>query len=161
LVFVLLGVTSLGCPGTLEDPARFADGGGRDAAGCPDVPQAVFVATCATKGCHNPTDDKVVAQGLDLESPGLVARLVGMPAKGGPGLLIDPASPPSSVVYSKLTSAPPFGARMPFGKAPLDDATIACVLAWITEQVSDAGLPEAGSLDAGAGGPDAVGDSAE
>jgi hypothetical protein len=58
---------------------------------------------------------------------------------GGPGLLVDPSNPTMSVVYTKLTATPPFGARMPFGQTPLDDATIACVLQWITVQVTDGG----------------------
>jgi hypothetical protein len=40
---------------------------------------------------------------------------------------------------------PPFGARMPFVGSPLDDATIACVLAWASEQ-GDAGF-DAGSCN--------------
>ena len=72
-------------------------------------------------------------QGLDLESPGVQSRLVGMCAQGG-GLLIDPAEPSRSVLYEKLTPTPPFGARMPLGKAPLDPVTLACVLAWVSAQ---------------------------
>jgi hypothetical protein len=47
-------------------------------------------------------------------------------------------------MYTKLTASPPFGARMPFGETPLDDATIACVLQWITQQVTDGGAGEGG-----------------
>ena len=59
-----------------------------------------------------------------------------------------------SVIYTKLTAFPPFGARMPFSETPLDDATIACVLQWITTQISDGGsgdgsVSEASSSDDG------------
>ena len=77
---------------------------------------------------------------------------------GGTGLLIDPSSPATSVLYTKLTPNPPFGVRMPFGRPPLDDATIACVLQWIVLQGADAGedgsMAEA-SMDDGPSGVDA------
>jgi hypothetical protein len=174
-LLALLG-TCIGCPGALDDPARFADAGidtvGADAAAgidtggpavapaeagpgadssaastCPDVASAILAPTCATTGCHD-AQDKV--QGLDLQSPGLFARLAGVQATEGPGLLIDRASPPHSVLYTKLTASPPFGARMPL-HGSLDDGSIACVLAWITESSQDAGIPEGGP-DVGAGG---------
>jgi hypothetical protein len=97
--------------------------------GCPDVPQEVIAARCATSGCHSAADK---AQGLDLQSPDLAARLVGVAATETTGfLLIDPAAPENSAVYAKLTAAPPYGARMPLGRTALDDATLACVLAWV------------------------------
>ena len=116
-------------------------GVGSSAPGCADVPQNIFIPTCASGPCHNPQTD---AQHLDLQSPNLAMRLVGVPATEGPGLLIDPASPSDSVLYTKLSAAPPFGVRMPSGKTPLDSADIACVLAWINEQTSDGGVAEGG-----------------
>jgi hypothetical protein len=58
-------------------------------------------------------------------------RLSGKEAAGGPGVLIDPTTPAASVLYTKLTATPPFGARMPLVGAPLGDGDIACVLSWI------------------------------
>jgi hypothetical protein len=154
-----LGSTLLGCPGTLEDPARFLGATGNDAAlagdaapagdaqlsevgellsdgaSCPNVPQAILRPTCTSAGCHNAQDK---AQGLDLQSPDVETRLVGVPAREGPGLLIDSSAPSSSVLYTKLTSRPPFGARMPL-TGVLDDPTIACILAWIAHPTNDAG----------------------
>jgi hypothetical protein len=154
----LAGILALtaGCPGTLDDPAAFidaavgeltADGGASEAgANCPDVPQAVFMPNCALAGCH---DAQSKMQGLDLQSPDVASRLVGVPATEGQGLLIDPSAPFNSVLYLKLTAMPPFGARMPLA-GKLDDATIACVLAWITEQANAAGGSDAGGdLDGG------------
>jgi hypothetical protein len=123
-------LTGAGCPGSLDDPARFLSGVGGDGSACPDIPTTVFVPICATAGCHTAADK---IQGLDLQSPDAASRLVGACARGG-GLLVDPANPSDSVVYTKLTFTPPFGSRMPLGKPPLDDATTACVLAWISAQ---------------------------
>jgi hypothetical protein len=126
------------CAGTLDDPARFetqalsdsgpANGDGGRAA-CPDTPD-LFAKACSSAGCHGPVDK---IQGLDLQSPNVASRLVGVRAMGG-GLLIDPANPNQSVIYTKLTPTPPFGARMPSGEPALDDATVACVLSWVAEQ---------------------------
>jgi hypothetical protein len=137
-----------GCPGGLDDPGRFSVEGPIGA--CPDIPQTVLVSTCATATCHSAATK---IQGLDLESPGVTSRLVGVPATEGAGLLIDPSDPRSSVLYTKLTATPPFGVRMPFNEPPLDDATIACVLQWVTVQV------DGGAGEGGAAGTDArVGD---
>jgi hypothetical protein len=154
-----LGAALLGCPGALDDPARFLGAAGNDAAvaqdaelpevgelpgdgaSCPDVPQAILRSNCTSAGCHNAQDK---AQGLDLQSPGVGMRLVGVPAREGPGLLIDSSAPSSSVLYTKLTSRPPFGARMPLAGA-LDDPAIACVLAWIVHP-TDAGFSTDGAF---------------
>jgi hypothetical protein len=163
----LLAATG-GCPGTLEDPERFYDAepwrvdaglpgesqpeGGTPTptpdgdGGCGDVPTSVFRPSCLGMGCHNAQDK---AQGLDLESPDLAARLVGVPTTEGAGLLIDPSAPSQSILYEKLKAPPPFGARMPSGST-LDSTSIACVLTWITGQVSASGEPPAeGGLEAG------------
>ncbi len=132
IALVTLVAACLGCPGSLEDPGRFADAG----AACPDVPQDIFGKICSTSGCHDAVDKM---GGLDLQSPNVTSRLVGVPSTGGPGLLINPSNPATSALYTKLTPMVPFGVRMPFNEPPLDDATIACVLDWITAQVADAG----------------------
>jgi hypothetical protein len=144
-VMTSLAAGSSGCAGTLEEPWRFTGDGGT--AVCPDVPTAVFATTCATSGCHS-TADK--AAGLDLQTPGLASRVVGACANGGTGALVDPSHPAESVLNAKLGAKPPYGARMPFGKTPLDDATTACVLAWIGEQMgSGACSPDAGAYEDG------------
>jgi hypothetical protein len=146
------------CPGSLDDPSRFfadaADQAGGEAGGtineagaCPDVPTQVFVPTCTTMGCHS-TADKI--QGLDLQSSGVASRLVGMCAGGG-GYLVDPNNPAQSVLYTKLGFTPPYGTRMPLGKTPLDTATLACVLAWISAQTGSVStcVGDGGATDAG------------
>ena len=151
-----IGLSITACPGTLEDPGRFTSGvggpgGGEGGGGCPDIPTAVFQPICATAACHNAMDK---AQGLDLQSPGVATRLVGVCSIGG-GPLIDPAAPDQSVLYQKLSLVPPFGSRMPLGKMPLDDATTACVLAWIKVQQGPASSCDAG-LPPDASAPDAT-----
>lgn len=127
-----LAVALTGCPGSLEDPGRFT---GHLGGGCPDIP-ALLATTCATAGCHTAATPSV---GLDLASPDIPGRLRGKPAMGGMGSLVDGTDAAASVLYLKITSAPPFGGRMPLNHAPLDDATVSCVLAWL--QGGDAGAP--------------------
>jgi hypothetical protein len=49
-------------------------------------------------------------------------------------------------VHTKLGPSPPFGARMPIGNQPPDDAMLACVLDWIDRQQ---GAPQICVADAG------------
>ncbi len=156
-------LASAGCAGSLTDPALFVledlgdaalppdsglpdvpDGGQGDSASgsCPDVP-TLLLTTCAIAGCHAATEP---AQGLNLQSPDVASRLVGACAMGGGGMLIDPQTPDKSVLYTKLTASPPFGSRMPFGGA-LDDGTIACVLAWVSQASQEKG--DAGNCPCG------------
>ena len=154
-----------GCPGSLDDPGRFFVNS--SPGNCTDVPQTIFLPVCATALCHSAKDK---TQGLDLQSTDVASRLVGAPSTEGPGLLVDPSSPESSVLYTKVTASPPFGVRMPFNAPPLDDASVACVLQWITEQI-DGGASDAstdtdatigdgtvGSDEASTGGDDGAGD---
>lgn len=162
------------CPGSLPDAAAFLDpasgagdaGGaaasdgaaapvGEAGGGCPDIPTK-FAQTCGAAGCH---DSTTRAEALDLVSSGVASRLIGVPASEGAGLLIDPAAPTSSVLYTKLLAKPPFGARMPTAM-PLDEATTGCVLAWVTAQASAGPIADGGAATAGdAGVPDAATDA--
>ena len=171
--FALALVTLMtGCPGSLSDAARFLDAsaGDDDArstveesvtsnadgaadGGCPDVGAAVFTPMCAKSGCHATAS---MAASLDLQAPDIFQRLVGKPASGGAGVLIDPSgNPMKSVLYTKLTASPPFGSQMPLIGPKLDSATLACVGTGITTEAqaaSDAGSEDAGAdseLDAG------------
>ena len=111
--------------------AGVSDAGGLDAgnvdAGC-NALTTVIAPTCATALCHS----SGTQQGsLDLQSPGLPYRLVNVPAAGGPGLLIDPNHPESSVLYLKVLSPPPYGAQMPLLGQALDAQQVACLKSWI------------------------------
>jgi hypothetical protein len=128
-----------GCPGNLPDTARYT-------AGCPDdVPAAILVPKCGSAGCHTAT---APAGKLDLVSPGVAGRLLGVTSAGKPELLlIDPLNPDGSVLVRSLTPKPPFGVQQPPG-APLDPAAINCIRAWVRAVI--AAGPPAG--DAGIGG---------
>jgi hypothetical protein len=178
VTLLLLGAATWGCPGTLDDPGRFLDAGGAGAGGadssapvegdgagaggsCPDVP-GMLAKTCTASTCHNASTK---AQGLDLQSSDVAARLVGVPATEGAGVLIDPSTPTHSVLYAKLTENPPFGARMPLGLTPLDAPTLGCVLAWVTQAADatgpDASSPKGAGTDAGSPGAASDGGGAE
>lgn len=123
LLTSILTAALAGCPGSLDDPDRFAEQFGT----CPDVP-TLLGKTCATAGCHAAESP---SSGLDLASDDVAGRLSGQKAKGGDGLLIDPQTPADSVLYTKVTDAPPFGGRMPLGGDPLGDTQVSCILSWI------------------------------
>ena len=131
-----------GCPGTLADkelyeaaldgarPPNGADGSA-DAGPCGDVVERIFVPTCGGSGCHGTSAPQ---QDLDLVSPGLASRVVGVAGKGCSVVLADPANPEGSLMYQKLSPIPPCGAPMPLARPPLSRADVACVLAWIAAQ---------------------------
>jgi len=140
-----------GCPGTLDDKERFlldadtpdaaagmggalSDAAGSAGAGsnaCGDVAARIFSPSCGGTGCHGAI---AAQQGLDLVSPGLATRVVGVPGKGCAVTLADPQDPAGSLLYQKLSATPPCGAPMPLARPPLSSADAACVLAWIAEQ---------------------------
>jgi hypothetical protein len=143
---LLVALACIACPGRLEDPSRFDDGGGTDDtdatappdeggsgsdAGCSDVPATIFTPKCATAGCHSSGDK---AQGLDLQSADVGTRLAGACATEGSGYLINLTTPNASVLYTKLSASPPYPSRMPVGGPYLDDTQMACVLAFLSAQ---------------------------
>ena len=128
----LLGAT--GCPGTLADKERFLVDAGPAPDGadpCGDVPTRLFVPRCGGSGCHGATAPQ---QGLDLVSPDVAARVVGVPAISCTATLATPADPASSFLYTKLAVKPPCGAQMPLAQAPLSSDDVACILDWIAAQ---------------------------
>ncbi len=134
------------CAGNLENPERFETGYGTavaaadsdaglegrataDAGGC-DFPQ-LMAARCASAGCH---DASSKAANLDLASEGLRARLADTPGSAAcpDHLQVDTENPENSLIYLKVTDAPPCGARMPYGGTLSDDEQ-ACMLAWLAQ----------------------------
>jgi hypothetical protein len=118
-----------GCPGRLRDKDRFLMDAGAGA--CGDVVANIFVPKCGSSICHGGTSPQ---QGLDLVSPGVAARVVGVTAKGCAVTLADPDNPAASFLYTKLAPEPACGAQMPLAQSPLGDAEVACVLEWIAGQ---------------------------
>jgi hypothetical protein len=172
LLACLTGVSAAlwGCPGTLADPAEFADAlgsgpqtgseAGTDgdtactAAAAAAVPTTIFQQTCAVAGCHAAASSAgASAEGLDFASPGLPARLINIPSMEDPASdLISSADPASSFILIKLTEAKPpgGGSQMPFGETPLSPLQIACVAAWIGSAVgADGGGVATGVTDGG------------
>jgi hypothetical protein len=156
LAATLLCAGAFSCAGTLTDPERFeVEGGstslpvgagdGQAGPGCEDVETMLLPASCALSGCHSAKD---MAAGLDLESPGIRARLTGQAATGGPGVLVDPGGDAQkSILYLKLTPNPPYGFQMPLSGTKLTGPDLACVAAWI----ASAAAPGDAGTDAGGG----------
>lgn len=152
---VLAALGSLaGCPGVLENKAEFdayaeahGDAGAHDGmnvagtspgtagtssnGACGDVVTRIFAPSCGGTGCHSAVAPQ---QNLDLVSPGVAARVVGVPAKACLQTLVDPANPEQSLLYQKLAVKPPCGAQMPLARPALSSADVACVLGWIAAQ---------------------------
>lgn len=136
-------VALTGCPGKLDDKERFlvdaaplddaapAGDAGKDAGSCGDVVARILVPSCGGTGCHGATAPQ---QGLDLVSPDVASRVVGVTAKVCGSTLADPSAPESSLLYTKLSAKPACGAQMPLARPPLSSADAACVLAWIAAQ---------------------------
>ena len=117
VAFFLLLLTA--CPGRLDDPGLFLDGGGGDG-GC-NVEAGIFQVTCAGAGCHTPPADN----NLDLVSPGVADRLKGTSATCS-------NRPYTTYLPAKVEmTTPPCGAAMPLGKAMLTTAELACVNAYM------------------------------
>ena len=151
---LLFGAVALflgGCAGSLDHPERFlgdagAGGGGNDAAGggtCPDVVKTQFIPVCATSSCHSAVSK---SGNLDLETADIAGRLRGKMALGG-GVMIDPANPDKSVLYTKITAVPPYGSRMPLAAPPLDDKTTMCIKQWVEEAAKASAPVDGGTKD--------------
>ena len=106
--------------------------------------QQIFQRSCAQQGCHAAAEP---AAALDLVSPGLEARLVGVPAASCDGTRVVPGDPEQSFLYHKLVAEmPACGLRMPLaGALPAEE--LACIEQWI------AALPSAPPPDAGPDAP--------
>lgn len=148
-VIASLALFAGGCVGGIDDPQRFGDG-----TYCPpdvDV-ERMFTERCGGAICHGAGAEP--AGGLDLESPGLAERMVGVPAEECSGWVrIDPDDPDASFLIAKLEGPPPgCGERMPF-VGHLTPNEITCVRDWI---VSVSG-GEGGGGGAGGGSGDADG----
>lgn len=126
-VLALSALVLVGCAGELENPERFAS--------CPPgYVEQLFAAKCAGP-CHAGAEPE---SGLDLESAGVEARLIGEPSVSGfcdGRLLIDPEAddPLDHLMLDKLQDRPTCGSRMPFGTEALTSAEVECVRRWIDD----------------------------
>ncbi len=162
IALALLGmglITAMaGCPGSLDNKADFLDGGHTSASAttgtgsvdpCGDVPADILAAKCGGTGCHGTKNPQ---NGLDLESPDVASRVVGVAAKLCPGTLAKPSAPGDSVIYTKVLSTNTCGAQMPLTRPALSQKEIDCLKTWIGNQGS--------STSTGAGGGGAGGAAA-
>lgn len=156
LFSVSVALTLTGCPtgGDLEDPDRFGPGGTGGPGpsdGC-DVP-AYFQQGCAGNICHDPGGPG----GVDLISPGVEDRLVGVPATydnvevglencptDNPELLIDPNDIENSLLLTKVLNQQACGYGMPMPYiAPPATEDLDCLRAWAQGLVDQANGAEA------------------
>jgi hypothetical protein len=93
------------------------------------VPTAIFGASCEARACHNSVDH---IYGLDLQSPGLVSRLINTPSYELPVLMmIDPNVPDNSFLLVKVKPNPPAGVQMPQMGNKLSASQTQCLQQWI------------------------------
>jgi hypothetical protein len=105
--------------------------GAAGSSACGDVVTRIFAGSCGGTGCHSAVGAQ---QGLDLVSPGVASRVVGVAAKQCLQVLADPANPEQSLMYTKLLTRPDCGAQMPLARPPLSSKDVACVRDWIAAQ---------------------------
>jgi hypothetical protein len=141
-----IGLSAIGCAGNIDPsllPTGSAGSGGSGTGGtsgtapCDAVTMLLGNANkCATAGaCHAPGGPG----GLDLMSPGIVARLVGKMANptlscasNAMPYLVANSNPPMGLLLTKLMNPAPCGSPMPFVDigGPLSDGDRACINDW-------------------------------
>jgi hypothetical protein len=102
---------------------------------CPDGVDALSLLATKCGDCHGEKDR---AKGLDLASPGLAARTVGVKSTCNGKLLLDPmAATPAGQLLDKLRGpVPGCGAQMPYAQPPLSEQERACVLEWADKAIA-------------------------
>lgn len=119
--------------------------GGSAPAACDVTPY--FSMACNDAICHGtPTDGEPSPGGIDLESPGLAARMYDVDAtyptaSGCPTpaeKLIDPAGAEQSLLYKKLARTHSCGMGMPSpGILPVNPTDVECVKSWIEDVIAN------------------------
>ncbi len=132
--------------------AQGSAGSASDVAGGCDIAAVLSKPAngCTTSNCHG----QPFQGGLDLATPGVAARLVGVQSTSdacGGQLLIDPANPDNSLLLrlvdtQRFASTPnQCGVLMPFGSSEgLTGADLKCVQDWVhavASEPTDAGTP--------------------
>ncbi len=160
----------VGCPGSLDNPGQYSEGvgdgsagtlgsGGGDGSGgsgggmvqcnipVADVPEQLIRVKCATSVCHDATTP---AGELDMISPGLESRLLGVDSTCPGEVLVDTMNPENSFLLEKVSTEMPScgGSRMPLGSS-LPPEEIACVRDWINLIVGGGGQTDAATDSAG------------
>ncbi len=95
-----------------------------------EIQATVFTPNCATSGCHAGSGQA----GLVLEAGVSFDNLVNVPSTQVTGLdRVEPGDPDNSYLIQKLEGTASTGARMPFGRAPLDQSVIDDIRQWISD----------------------------
>jgi hypothetical protein len=89
----------------------------------------VFQQTCTFAACH---DADAPEAGLDLQSAGVEARLVGVASTCDGSTIVEAGSPEQSLLFSKIFGNPGCGDRMPLAGSQLPDTDLACFSDWIS-----------------------------
>jgi hypothetical protein len=147
----LFSLTLMGCPGALEHPERFLDGG-TDGGGFTCTPAAIeaqLSATCGGAGCHGSSSP---ANGLDLVSTGVATRLGGVSGCQ--------SKTTKTFMIEKLAPSPACGSQMPLGRAPWSDDEVACLTTYLNGLGAGGGAAGGGAAGGGSGGGGGSGNSA-
>lgn len=123
-------------PGPMAYPV-LADG---TADGTVCDPLQEIASSCAAAGCHA-AESAADAGGLDLESPSIVDRLLGVPSQACPDLLlIDPDDFTQSYFYMTINKTMPMGCGdpmpSPFGYPAGYEANAVCLEIWVENVVN-------------------------
>lgn len=123
-----------------------SDGGTECKPNIAAIQATVFARRCTNIGCHAAKDP---ASALDLESPGVEARLNNVEAADCPGeVLVLPGRADTSFLIRKLEDEQPTcGTRMPRTDKAMPAAEIACIKTWISNLPSGGPLPDASAPD--------------
>jgi hypothetical protein len=121
-----------------------AGGDGSVATSCANA--ATVLATNCTQ-CHSGPTPPTIYANLDLQSPGVAARLVGVVAYtgasgacAGQGNLLDPgALPATGILIDKINFAQSCGVGMPSGLPMLSQSDVDCLQAWANGLVASVG----------------------
>ena len=122
--------------GIVDAGAAHRDAAPVELTGCAaQVPTAIFGASCEGTACHNSRDHNY---DLDLQSPGVAARLVNQPSlEIGTLFLIDPNNWMQSYILLKVEeSMPPAGTQMPQQGAKLTSTQIGCLQQWVEAEAA-------------------------
>ena len=121
------GAGSLGGAGSSAPIAGSGSG-----AGCAGACQ-IIATKCAP--CHT---SAAISGNLDLMSMGFANKLKGLKSTTASCMgktLIDPASPATSLMATKISASFDCGVRMPPGPPYLPDADITCITQWLANPV--------------------------
>jgi|HubBroStandDraft_1064217.scaffolds.fasta_scaffold04083_3 hypothetical protein len=131
------GATSGSSSGSIRDAgAAHRNAPPVELTGCAaQVPTAIFGASCEATDCHNSRDHNY---DLDLQSPGVAARLVNQPSLEIAGLfLIDPNNWMQSYILLKVELAqPPAGTQMPQTGTKLNASQISCLQQYVEAEAA-------------------------